>query len=64
MAHAPTPDREPFPAVPLELKQEAPGPNGIRQGLVNHIRRLIEAGEYDTPERWAEAEARLARELR
>lgn len=58
-----TPDRGPAPtdppAVPPALKAEAPGPDGIRHGLVSHVRRLIEAGEYDTPERWEAAQDRL-----
>lgn len=62
MAHT-TPDRgssrnDP-PAVPPELKAEAPGPDGVRHGLVAHVRRLIAAGEYDTPERWEAAQERL-----
>jgi hypothetical protein len=47
------------PAVPAELKAEAPGPDGIRHGLVAHVRRLIAEGAYDTPDRWAAAEERL-----
>lgn len=47
------------PAVPAELKAEAPGPDGVRHGLVAHVRRLIADGVYDTPERWEAAEERL-----
>ncbi|OWK44990.1 hypothetical protein FRUB_01321 [Fimbriiglobus ruber] len=57
----------PDPAVPAALKAEAPGPDGVRHGLVAHIQRLIAAGEYDTPDRWAAAEEALfarARERR
>jgi hypothetical protein len=45
--------------IPAELKAEAPGPDGIRHGLVAHVRQLIAAGEYDTPQRWEAAEERL-----
>lgn len=38
---------------------EEPGPDGIRRGLVDRIRREIEAGTYDTEERWLAAEERL-----
>jgi hypothetical protein len=53
-------DRTP-PAVPPELHAEAPGPDGIRHGLVAHVRQLIAEGAYDTPERWAAAEEQLFR---
>jgi hypothetical protein len=61
LAHRMTP---PLPGrgvavVPAELKAEAPGPDGIRHGLVAHVRRLIAEGAYDTPERWEVAEERL-----
>jgi hypothetical protein len=59
---APPPDR-PSPSVPAELRAEAPGPDGIRHGLVEYVRRLIAAGEYDTPDRWAAAEDRLVRRV-
>ena len=38
---------------------ERPGPDGIRHGLVARIRREIEAGTYDTEERWLAAEEML-----
>ena len=38
---------------------ELPGPDGIRHGLVARVRREIEAGTYDTEERWLAAEERL-----
>lgn len=41
-----------------------PGPcsaDGIRWELVNRMRRLIAAGQLDTPERWALAEEMLFR---
>lgn len=38
---------------------EMPGPDGIRHGLVARIRREIEAGTYDTEERWLAAEELL-----
>lgn len=46
----------PPPAVP-----EAPGPDGIRWGLVNRVRAELAAGTYDTDARWALAEERLLR---
>ena len=51
------------PAVPAtaDFRNEAPDASGIRQGLVAHIRELIAAGHYDTPERWALAEELLFR---
>ena len=42
-------------------RTEQPGPDGIRHGLVARIRREIEAGTYDTEERWLAAEERLFR---
>lgn len=51
----------PGPAVPPELRAEAPGADGIRHGLVAHVRQLIAEGAYDTPERWAAAEEQLFR---
>lgn len=45
------------------LKAEPPGPDGIRTNLVAYIRRLIDDGLYDTPERWHEAEDRLCRKV-
>lgn len=53
-------DRSP-PAVPPELRAETPGPDGIRHGLVAHVRQLIAEGVYDTPDRWAAAEEQLFR---
>lgn len=48
------------PSDPLaHLKTEAPGPDGIRHGLVARVRELIAAGDYDTPERWDAAEETL-----
>jgi hypothetical protein len=38
---------------------EIPGPDGIRHKLVARIRSEIEAGTYDTEERWLAAEERL-----
>lgn len=52
------------PADPLaDLKREAPGPDGIRRGLVARLKQLIADGAYDTPDRWAAAEARLLERL-
>jgi len=42
-----------------DLRAERPGPDGVRHALVDHVRKLIAAGRYDTPERWAAAEAGL-----
>lgn len=46
---------------PADFRSEAPDVHGIRRGLVAHIRQLIAAGQYDTPERWALAEEFLFR---
>lgn len=57
-----TPIPEPGPEFvrrPLAPTAEQPGPDGIRHGLVARIRREIEAGTYDTEERWLAAEERL-----
>jgi len=56
----PLPNR---PEVPLALRQEAPGADGIRHALVAHIKQLIADGAYDTPERWEIAEERLFRRI-
>ena len=50
-----------FPASPSieQLRAEAPGPDGIRHGLVARIRTEIAAGTYDTDEKWLLAEDRL-----
>ncbi|MCZ2342197.1 MAG: flagellar biosynthesis anti-sigma factor FlgM [Bacteroidales bacterium] len=42
-----------------ELRAQPPGPDGIRQALVARIRQMIADGEYDTPQRWEEAQRRL-----
>ena len=39
------------------------GPDGVRRELVARVRELIAVGEYDTPDRWQQAEARLLGEL-
>jgi hypothetical protein len=39
----------------------APADDGIRWELVNRMKRLIAAGQLDTPERWALAEEFLFR---
>jgi hypothetical protein len=44
-----------------ELRAEAPGPDGIRHGLVARIRAEIAAGIYDTEGKWLLAEDRLCR---
>ncbi len=48
-----------FVRRPIQPEREEPGPDGIRHGLVARIRREIEAGTYDTEERWLAAEERL-----
>ena len=40
---------------------ELPGPDGVRWALVNRVKAEIAAGTYDTPDRWAAAEAVLLR---
>lgn len=49
----------PLATIPTHLRQETPGEDGIRHGLVAHVRELIAAGLYDTPRRWAMAEAAI-----
>jgi hypothetical protein len=46
-----------------DLRAEAPAADGIRWGLVEHVRALIDSGCYDTPERWAQAEARILHQI-
>ena len=46
----------PIPAIPAHLRLETPGPDGVRRGLVAHVRELIAAGAYDAPDRWLAAE--------
>src|SRR5438067_2293209 len=53
----------PRPAVEPAGRDEVPGPDGIRHGLVARVRREIEAGTYDTEERWLAAEERLLRRV-
>jgi hypothetical protein len=42
-----------------EATDEAPGPDGIRHGLVARVRAQIAAGIYDTEEKWLAAEEAL-----
>ena len=42
---------------------EVPGPDGIRHDLVARVRREIEAGTYDTEEKWLLAEEALLRRV-
>lgn len=42
-----------------DKSEERPGKDGIRHELVARVRREIEAGTYDTEEKWLLAEARL-----
>ena len=51
----------PSATAPADFRDEAPDASGIRRGLVAHVRELIAAGQYDTPERWALAEEFLFR---
>ena len=53
--------RSPDDRAPADFRSEVPDAHGIRRGLVAHIRQLIAAGQYDTPERWALAEEFLFR---
>ena len=49
-------DDSPEHRTKAKLKAEDPGDDGIRHGLVAHMKTLIASGEYDSPERWAIAE--------
>jgi anti-sigma28 factor (negative regulator of flagellin synthesis) len=42
---------------------EMPGQDGVRHKLVARIKAEIEAGTYDTEEKWAAAEARIINSL-
>lgn len=57
--NTPDNDRPDGPLAPAELRAEAPGPDGVRHGLVAYYRDLIARGELDTPDRFARAEGRL-----
>lgn len=59
-ARRPEPPAVP-PAVRARLAAEAPGPDGIRWGLVERVKAELAAGTYDTEEKWALAEDRLLR---
>lgn len=54
--------RRPLAATPAG-GAEAPGPDGIRHGLVERVRREIAAGTYDTEEKWLAAEEKLLRRV-
>jgi len=61
-AGGPTADRfarHPLAAAVPARPPEPPGADGIRQELVARVRREIEAGTYDTDEKWLAAEDRL-----
>jgi hypothetical protein len=45
------------------LHAEQPGPDGIRHNLVAKIKAEIEAGTYDTEEKWLLAEEKLISRL-
>ncbi len=63
-AAAPPPARfARVPAAAAAPAGEQPGPDGVRRDLVARVRAEIEAGTYDTPERWAAAEERLLRRI-
>ncbi|HJZ57746.1 MAG TPA: hypothetical protein VKE74_22495 [Gemmataceae bacterium] len=51
------------PANDPSGRSEAPGPDGIRHALVARVRREIEAGIYDTEEKWLAAEEKLLRRV-
>jgi hypothetical protein len=62
------PHRPSRPAVPppdslAGLKRSPAGPDGIRRELVERVRALIVAGEYDTDDRWLVAQDRLFGEV-
>jgi hypothetical protein len=62
------PHRPSRPAVPppdplAGLKRLPAGPDGIRRELVERVRALIVAGEYDTDDRWLVAQDRLFGEV-
>ncbi len=46
-----------------ELRALPAGPDGVRRELVARVRELIAAGEYDTPDRWHQAQERMFNEL-
>lgn len=46
-----------------ELRNQPPGPDGIRQALVARVRQMIADGVYDTPDRWEQAEDQLFRHV-
>ena len=48
---------------PTDFRREIPDAQGIRRGLVAHVRQLIAAGHYDSPDLWAVAEETLVRKL-
>jgi hypothetical protein len=54
--------RRPLAAAPAGCAEQ-PGPDGIRHGLVERVRREIAAGTYDTEEKWLAAEEALLRRV-
>ena len=56
LPHTPDGGATDGPLAPPELRAEAPGPDGVRHGLVAYYRDLIARGELDTPDRFARAE--------
>ena len=55
--------RSPASPEPVDYRNEIPDAHGIRRGFVAHIQRLIAAGHYDAPDRWALAEELLFRRM-
>lgn len=57
--------RAPRPAAPAADSAPPPRPtdSGVRTELVERIRRAIEAGTYETPEKWQIALDRLLDDL-
>lgn len=57
--------RAPWPAVPAADSAPPPRPTdpGVRTELVERIRREIEAGTYETPQKWQIALDRLLDDL-
>jgi hypothetical protein len=51
------------PVVEPIDRTEVPAADGIRHGLVARVRREIEAGTYDTEERWLAAEEKFLRRI-
>lgn len=59
----PVPEPLALARAAIASAMEQPAADGIRHGLVARIRREIEAGTYDTEERWLLAEEALIRRI-